>query len=374
METRVLKGLDKPVSLLGFGCMRFPTKLDGSINESLAEEMLMKAYNSGVNYFDTAYPYHDKQSEIFVGKVLDKIDRSSYFLTTKLPVWEVNSKEDAEEMFFNQLKRLNKEYLDNYLLHAMDESRFTKMKDLGVIDLVFELKKKGYIRNVGFSFHDSYDVFEKWIKAYPWDVCQIQFNYMDVENQAGVKGLKLAEELGIPVVVMEPVRGGSLAMIPDDLMDELKAFDKDASKASWALRFVASYDIVKVILSGMTEMSQVEDNLSTFQNYKRLSQEEMESINHLREALNSRVYNMCTGCRYCMPCPGGVNIPRSFHIWNEFGKYGNVGQAKWEWSATPDEEKPSNCLQCGMCEGVCPQKLSIRDDLIKVNELFESLR
>ncbi len=374
METRFFKGFDKPVSLLGFGCMRFPVTSDGKIDEKLAESMIVKAYEAGVNYFDTAYPYHDKESEVFVGKVLDKFDRDSYFLTTKLPVWEVNSREEAENMFFNQLKRLNKTYVDNYLLHAMDESRFTKMSELGVFDLLFELKEKGYIRNVGFSFHDSFEVFKKWITAAPWDVCQVQFNYMDVENQAGVKGVKLAEELGIPVIVMEPVRGGSLAMIPDDLMPELNAFNSEASKASWALRYVASFDAVKVILSGMSDMNQVEDNIKTFADYKKLTDGEAEAIARLREGLNARVFNKCTGCRYCMPCPGGVNIPRSFLMWNEYGKYGNKGQANWEWGATPESEKPSNCLQCGQCEAVCPQKISIREDLIKVNELFESLR
>lgn len=374
METRIVQGFDKPVSLLGFGCMRYPTNQDGTINEELAEKMLMKAYESGVNYFDTAYPYHDKQSELFTGKILDKLDRKTYYLATKLPVWEINSKEEAEKMFFNQLKRLNKDYVDVYLLHAMGEDKFTKMQELGVFDLLFELKEKGYIKNVGFSFHDGYPVFAKWIKAAPWDIVQIQFNYMDINEQAGEKGLLLAEELGIPVVIMEPIRGGSLAMMPDDLMSELNALDASRSKASWALRFVASYDACKVILSGMSDMSQVEDNLNTFINYKKLTDAEQTAISNLRSNLNSRVFNKCTGCRYCMPCPAGVDIPRSFGIWNEFGKYGNVGHTMWSWGDMGEGAHPANCVKCGMCEEACPQKISIREDLVKVTELVESLR
>lgn len=374
METRIVRGFEKPVSLLGFGCMRYPTNQDGSINEELAERMIMKAYNAGVNYFDTAYPYHDKQSELFTGRILDKLDRSTYYLATKLPVWEINSREEAEKMFFNQLKRLNKEYVDVYLLHAMGEDKFIKMQELGVFDLLFELKEKGYIKNVGFSFHDGYPVFEKWIKATPWDIVQIQFNYMDINEQAGEKGLLFAEELGIPVVVMEPIRGGSLAMIPDDLMNELDDIDSGRSKASWALRFVASYDNCKVILSGMSDMSQVDDNLNTFINYKKLTDDEQKAISNLRSNLNSRVFNKCTGCRYCMPCPAGVDIPRSFGIWNEFGKYGNEGHTKWAWGDMGESAHPVNCVKCGMCEEACPQKISIREDLVKVTELVESLR
>ncbi|MBR5039614.1 MAG: aldo/keto reductase [Clostridiales bacterium] len=373
MFTRTMNGFDKPVSVLGFGCMRFPTTEDGKIDKARARAMLLHAHKMGVNYYDTAYPYHGGESEIVVGEVLKEIPRDEYFLTTKLPVWEIKTREDAEAMFEKQLGKLQQDYLDLYLLHAMNEDRFQEMEDAGVIDFMFDLKKQGKIKNVGFSFHDDYPVFEKWIKKYPWDACQIQFNFMDIENQAGTKGLLLAESLGIPVIVMEPIRGGSLCMYPDDLLSELNQIRPGKSKASWALRFVASFENVKVILSGMSAEDQLEDNLDTFNRYEAMTEEELAAMGRLKEALDARVYNPCTGCRYCMPCPGGVNIPGSFRIWNEFGKYGNVGHSKWEWSNMSAEEKPENCMWCGACEEQCPQKINIREDLVKVTELLQSL-
>ena len=375
MFTREIKGFDKPVSLLGFGCMRFPTTEDGKIDRVRTTAMLNRAHEMGVNYYDTAYPYHSGESEIVVGEVLKTWPRESYFLTSKLPVWMVKTREDAERIFNEQLQKLQQDYLDLYLLHAMDESRFEEMEAAGVIDYVFELKEKGLIKNVGFSFHDEFATFEKWIGARPWDACQIQFNFMDTEMQAGVKGLKLAESLGVPVIVMEPIRGGSLALYPDTLLDDagLSKIRPNMSKAAWALRYVASFENVKVILSGMSTEDQLEDNLETFINYEAMSEEELAGIDRLQAALNARVFNRCTGCRYCMPCPGGVDIPRTFKIWNEFGKYDNKGQVNWEWSNFPDAEKPENCLQCGACEEQCPQKISIREDLIKAAETIKGV-
>ena len=378
MEKRIFEGLDKPVSLLGFGCMRFPTTTDSEgktvIDEARAEEMMTTAYNSGVNYFDTAYPYHNGESEPFTGKVLDKFPLDSYYLATKLPVWLIKTADEAEAMLHNQLKRLNKDYIDIYLLHALNEEKFQAMKDGGVIDRLFELKKQGLVRNVGFSFHDSYEVLKKWIDVAPWDVIQLQINYMDTEDGPGLRGLDLCKERNIPVVCMEPVRGGLLANIPEDMMTELNATEEGRSQASWALRFVAKYDIIKVILSGMTEEYQIEDNLKTFVDYKELTDEQMEAVLRVRDEMNKRVYNKCTGCRYCMPCPAGVDIPKMFHLWNEYGKYKNPGHTLWHYNnESKPEEFPDNCVQCGMCEEACPQKISIREDLVKALECFKNL-
>ena len=211
MEKRKMEKLGIETSLLGFGCMRFPKRADGEIDEEQAQKMLDRALEAGVNYIDTAYPYHDGKSEPFVGRALKKHDRSSYYLATKLPVWLVNSVEDAERIFAQQLERLQTDYIDFYLLHAMNKGMWDKMLKLGVVDFCQRLKDEGKIRYLGFSFHDSYEVFEEMIGAHDWDFCQIQLNYMDAEEQAGMKGYLLTEQKQIPLVIMEPVKGGSLA-------------------------------------------------------------------------------------------------------------------------------------------------------------------
>ncbi len=366
MEKRRLEKLGIDVSLLGFGCMRFPT-LDGKINEPEAEKMLDKAIAAGVNYIDTAYPYHNGESEPFVGRVLKKYDRSSLYLATKLPVWAVNSVDDAKRIFEEQLTRLQTDYIDFYLLHAMGKDKWDKMLQLGVVDYCKQLKAEGKIKYLGFSFHDSYEVFEEMINYMDWDFCQIQFNYMDEHEQAGIRGYQLAEEKQIPLVIMEPIKGGSLACYADDLTAKFRALDPEASTASYALRWVGTFPNVKVILSGMTTMEQVEDNLKTFENFKPLSEQEQTTIKEVVEILNSRVQSGCTGCRYCMPCPAGVNIPGNFRVWNTYHMYQNYNRVNWSWEKEiGDAGQAKNCIECGKCEKACPQKLSIREDLKKV--------
>lgn len=361
-------------SLLGYGCMRFPVMEDGkTVDEKKTEELLLKAYNSGVNYFDTAYPYHDGQSETVVGNILSKLDRSTYYLATKLPVWFVHSKEDAERLFKEQLSKLKTDYVDFYLLHAMNRDKYDEMKKLGVVDLMAEYKEKGLIKNYGFSFHDDYDAFEHIITDREWDFCQIQFNYVDKDTQATMKGYELAKKLNVPLVIMEPVKGGSLASIPDDVMEPMKKFGKDYSSAAWALAWVATFDNVKVILSGMTTMAQLDDNLKTFDSFSPLSDAEMDALEEVHKIIDSRVKNGCTGCRYCMPCPMGIDIPFNFAIWNNYHKFENKRDVQWRWETTPIEKKPYACVKCGKCESMCPQKISIRDDLAKVGAEMKEL-
>lgn len=375
MEKRKMEKLGIETSLLGFGCMRFPTLEDGSIDEEKTEKMLDEAYAAGINYFDTAYNYHGGKSEGMVGKALAKYDRSSYFLTTKLPVWLVEKKEDVYRIFEEQLERLQKDYVDFYLLHSLNKGSWEKVKELHMIEACEELRKQGKIKYLGFSFHDEYEVFEEIIKYHSWDFCQIQYNYMDTEEQAGDKGYALAEELGIPMVIMEPVRGGSLAGFSEDINEKFHAMNPEASIASYALRWVASHPNVKVVLSGMSTMEQTQDNLKTFGNFKPLTQEEEQGIQEIVKELRSRIQNGCTGCSYCMPCPAGVNIPKSFKAWNEyyvFGKYDAVG---FLWDVMiKDEAKPKNCIECGKCEDICPQHLSIREDLKNVQKELDEAR
>lgn len=367
MEKRKMSNLGIETSLLGFGCMRFPKNTDGSINEAEAERMLDKAIAEGVNYIDTAYPYHEGNSEIVVGKILKKYDRGSFYLATKLPVWLVKTIEDVDKYFEEQLSKLQTDYIDFYLLHAMGKERWDAMLKLGVVERLEELKAAGKIKYLGFSFHDSYEVFEEMINYRDWDFCQIQLNYMDAGEQAGLKGHDLAEKKGVPLVIMEPVKGGSLAAFSDEIMDKFKAIDPEASAASFALRWVGSLPNVKVILSGMTTMEQVEDNLKTFKEFKPLSEAEKQTVDEVRAILDSRVQNGCTGCRYCMPCPAGVDIPGCFSAWNTYHVYQNYYAVNWNWEVNIGEaHQAKNCVECGKCEQACPQKLSIREDLKKV--------
>ncbi|MCR5684374.1 MAG: aldo/keto reductase [Lachnospiraceae bacterium] len=363
-------GID--ASLLGFGCMRLPQK-DGRIDEARAEAMIDRAYAAGVNYFDTAYPYHDGKSEPFVGKALDKYDRSSYFLATKLPLWKINSLEDAKSTFNEQLERLHKDYIDFYLFHAFNRGHFERMKEYGVFDYLESEKAAGRIRYLGFSFHDSFDAFKEIIEYRKWDFCQIQYNYMDTGEQAGDKGVALAESLGVPLIIMEPVKGGSLATLPDEVTEGFRKARPESSAASWALRFVASRKAVKVVLSGMTTEEQLEDNLATFTDFEPLSEDEEKLVRDTAEAIRKRTFIGCTGCRYCMPCPSGVNIPRNFSLWNEYGMYNNAGSTKWHWNNLPDAEKGSSCVECGACEEACPQHLNIRESLKAVVKTMEGL-
>ena len=364
MEMRSFDKLGIKTSLLGFGCMRFPVDAQGKINEPEAERMIDRAIAAGVNYIDTAYPYHNGDSEPFVGKVLKKYDRGSFYLATKLPCWNVKTLEDVDRLFNEQLSRLQTEYIDFYLMHAMNGELFARMEKLGVVKRLEELKAEGRIRNLGFSFHDSYEAFERIITYRDWDFCQIQLNYMDTKDGPGMRGYELAEKLDIPLVIMEPIKGGSLACFAEDITEVFRTMDKDASIASFALRWVGSLPNVKVILSGMSAMDQVEDNLATFEKFRPLSEQEKETIESVVTLINSRVQNGCTGCRYCMPCPAGVDIPGNFSAWNTYHMYQNYNVVRWNWENQLGESRQAkNCIQCGKCEQACPQKLSIRQDL-----------
>jgi predicted aldo/keto reductase-like oxidoreductase len=374
MEYRKMEKLGISVSLLGFGCMRFPTQEDGTIDEPLAEKMMDTAFAGGVNYYDTAYVYHDGKSEAFTGRVLNKYDRSSYYLATKLPCWEVQSVADAERLLQEQLDRLDKKHIDFYLLHSLGKDSWKRMVDLGILELCDKWKAEGKIRYFGFSFHDDYPVFEEIITYRQWDFCQIQINYIDTEDQAGMKGYLLAEKLDVPVIVMEPIKGSSLANLPDDILKVFTTLRPDASAASWALRWTGSLQHAKVILSGMSTMDQVIENLKTFTFFKPITKEDSKAIEEVTGSIRALMKNGCTACKYCMPCPFGVDIPGNFHLWNEFGMFKNAGHMRWAWgNMIEDAQKAHNCTECGVCEDACPQRITIRSDLKKVQMELDAL-
>ncbi len=367
MEMRRFAKLGIDVSLLGFGCMRFPTRPDGKIDRELAQQMLDKAIESGVNYIDTAYPYHNGESELFVGEALKKYPRDSFYLATKLPCWFINDVSDVDKYFNEQLQKLQVDHFDFYLMHAMNRGSWEKMVKLGTVERLEELKAEGKIRFLGFSFHDDYEVFEQIIKYRDWDFCQIQLNYMDTDEQAGIKGYRLAEELGIPLTIMEPIKGGSLANFSDDIMEVFENARPGMSAASFALRYVATMPNILTVLSGMSTMEQVEDNLKTFTNFIPMDEKECQVIETVKNIMISRIQNGCTGCRYCMPCPFGVDIPGNFSVWNRYHMYQNYGVVAWQWEGMGrDGKQAKNCKECGKCEKACPQHLAIREDLKKV--------
>lgn len=364
MDKRSMGRNGEKVSLLGFGCMRFPLTKDGKIDETESQKMLDAAYAGGVNYYDTAWPYHEGTSEPFVGRAMKKYPRDSFYFATKFPCWEAKTLEDAKRIFELQLGRLQTDYIDFYMLHALDKGSWDRMLSLGIVDYFAGLLEEGRIRNYGFSFHDSYEAFEEIASYRAWDFLQIQYNYMDIDEQAGDKGYALAKKLGIPVIVMEPIKGGNLASFPNEITSLLTDVRPGVSTASWALRWVADHDQVRLILSGMSSMEQVTDNMKTFSPFLPLSPEDSTAIDKVREALRKRVNNGCTGCRYCMPCPYGVDIPANFSLWNLYGVFQSPGDVIWSWgTAMSENQKAKNCAKCGLCETACPQGIEIRRDL-----------
>ena len=378
MEYRIWNKKDIRTSLLSYGCMRFPTLPDGRIDEVRAEKLLNTARDAGINYFDTAYPYHGGESEPFVGRVIAKWPRESFYLATKLPLWNCKSLDDAKTIFEQQFQRLGVEYIDFYLLHSLHKARYDAAKEMGVVDWLWEQKAAGRIRNFGFSCHDNAAGLEHILRDQPWDFCQLQYNYLDTDDRAeeiaGDRGYQLTEELGIPLIIMEPIKGGTLATLPPDAEAPLKALRPQASAASWALRWVGSHKNVHIILSGMSAEDQLADNLATFEHFEPLTPEETAAVEKTAAILHSRIKIGCTGCRYCMPCPMGVDIPDNFSIWNKLSMFGQKDAIRKQWTVRfPDAEKASHCVRCGKCEGVCPQKLPIRTALAQLQAELDAL-
>ena len=371
MTKRNLAG--ESTSLLGFGCMRLPVGKDGKIDRPAAQKMVDEAMKSGINYYDTAYMYHNGESESFMGEALvARYPRDSFYLATKLPVMMIESAEQARSIFEEQLARLQTDHFDFYLLHALNRHTFReRVIPFGLIEMCEEWQRQGKIRHLGFSFHDDFDTFREIITYRKWDFCQIQYNYMDTENQAGRRGVDLAESLGVPLIVMEPIRGGSLVRFPDEIKADFSRLDPTRNLANWALSWVGTHVQVKVILSGMSTMTQLRDNLRTMSNFRPLSPTQMQGVADIVGHIRARVRNACTGCRYCMPCPAGVNIPRAFALSNEEAMHGHTATYKKRYLSADPSSLASACVSCRACVSKCPQHIPIPDDLVRVRDLFE---
>lgn len=364
---------------LGFGCMRLPVVNDDmeQIDDELFCKMIDTFMEQGFTYVDTAYPYHNQKSEGAVKRCLvERYPREKFYLADKMPVWNVKEYADYERLFNEQLERCGVEYFDFYLLHAMNKERVAETEKLGGYEFVQKMKAEGKIKHIGFSFHDTADVLDEILKNHPeMEFVQLQINYYDweSENVQSRRCYETAVKYGVPVIVMEPVKGGTLANLAPEAAEILRGLDADASYASFAVRYVASLDNVFMVLSGMSDYEQLVDNTSYMKEFVPLSETEQDGIAKVVEALAKLPTIACTKCRYCVDdCPQKINIPGLFQAYNNVVQFGdNAVTRKGYGHVIKDRGLASSCVKCGLCEGHCPQHLEIRKLLEKVAEVFE---
>lgn len=363
---------DKEVSLLGMGCMRLPLDSQGEVDVDASVAAIRKGIDEGINYVDTAYVYHNGFSERVLGMALRDGYREKVLIADKMSIWLAKTEEDLDRLFDKQLSRLGTDYIDIYILHNQNRKFFEKCKKLNIFSWLDQKKKEGKIRYTGFSFHDEYDVFEEIIKSYDWDMCQIQFNYIDENYQAGIRGLRLAGEMNIPVVIMEPLKGGRLASkLPPQIEPMWKEMSEDRKPVDWAFRWVADHPQVMTILSGMSSMDQMTENLELFKTITPgcLSDGDRNVLSKIADTFRSLVEYGCTECRYCMPCPQRIDIPKTIRLYNDLALYDNAAgvHTEYSWMAPYTASK---CVECKACESHCPQSLPVSSIMKKCVEKF----
>ncbi len=378
MHYRRFGKLDWNASMLGFGCMRLPTLDRLPISENIDEpetiRMIRTAIDRGVNYVDTAYPYHNGKSEVVLGKALKDGYREKVKLATKSPVWMLNQAEDFDRYLAEQMGRLDTEHIDFYLFHALTRARWDGVLKLGLLGRAEAARRDGRIGHIGFSFHDHREVFTDIVDGYDgWALCQVQYNYMDTENQAGTAGVKYAASKGLAVVVMEPLLGGRLANPPDPIRRIFDGFERKRTPADWALDWIWNQPEVSVVLSGMSAYGQMEQNVRAADAFRAgsWSAEDDKLIERVRQAYVERTPIPCTNCGYCLPCASGVNIPRNFELYNGAFIHEEPTSSRYLYARLMTEAERANaCTACGACEEKCPQGISIREWLPKVHAVL----
>ena len=379
MNYRPFGRLDWQSSALGFGCMRLPV-VEGNnevIDAPKAIEMIRSGIDAGINYVDTAYPYHGGKSEPLVGLALKDGYRQKVHLATKMPVWLVQTRSDFDKYLAEQLERLQTDHIDFYLLHALNKARWASLLQLDVASWIEKAIASGRIGHIGFSFHDDSPIFEQILADYDkWTFCQIQYNYMDIEEQAGVKGLKLAAEKGLAVVVMEPLMGGKLATPPEAVQSIFNQSEVKHSPVDWALQWLWDQAEVSVVLSGMSDLKQVQDNLeaASRSGLGLMTPAEHSLVDQAREKLRALIPIPCTKCRYCTPCPNGVDIPYNFEVFNKGAMMDMWASARFRYNQIPAGERASECIGCMDCEDKCPQKILISEWLPRVQAVLGDLK
>lgn len=368
MQYRRLGNTGVSLSALGFGTMRFPLKEDETVDEERTIAMLRMGFDAGINYIDTAYPYHGGQSETVVGKALLNGYREKVYLATKCPVWMIEKEEDFDRILDEQLVKLQTDRIDFYLLHALGKERFEeKVKKFHLVEQAVKAKAEGKIGWLGFSFHDSFEVFQEILEyTDEWDFCQIQYNYIDLEEQPGTKGLKLAAEKGLGVIVMEPLLGGKLAKLSEHVAENFK---KDKSPVEYAFDFLWDQPEVSLLLSGMSDEKQVEDNLAyaACSSVHMVTEAEREYYRKAKKIFDEMALVSCTKCRYCMPCPFGLDIPEIFAAYNMSASVGS-DEAKEAYEKL--KKKAADCRACKNCEKECPQHIDISGQMKAAAEYF----
>ena len=364
------------ISILGFGCMRFPRKL-GQVDAAETERQLMAAYEAGVNYFDTAYVYGC--SEALLGEILARNSiRDKVYIATKLPHYLVRKPEDIERIFAEQLARLRTDHIDYYLIHMLsDIGAWEKLCDFGILEWIAGKKASGAIGQIGFSYHGNSEMFCRLVDAYDWEFCQIQYNYMDEHSQAGRRGMNYANQRGLPVVIMEPLRGGKLVShLPDTAKQIFSRYPVKRTPAQWAFRWLWNQPEVTCVLSGMNTMDMVQDNIETASTVEvgELGEAEEAMLREVAAAINANMKVGCTGCGYCMPCPQNVDIPGTFAAYNRRFAEGRLwGLVDYGicTAMRKTSTAASNCVGCGKCEAHCPQQIPIRAALKDAADAFE---
>ena len=375
MLYRTFNKTGEDVSLLGMGTMRLPLAEDGTIDEATAIEMIRHSIDQGINYVDTAYMYHKGESEKVLGKALKDGYREKVLLADKMPVWLAKDEEKMKEIFETQFERLDVDCIDMYLVHNITAPVWKRVNKFNLLPYLEEQRAAGRIKHIGFSFHDDLSLFREVIDAYDWDFCQIQLNYMDKEFQAGVEGLKYAASKGIPVVIMEPLKGGKLT---DSIHASVKELWDNApvkrTPAEWGLRWVANHPEVLCILSGMSAPEQLAENLRIMDEAapNSLTEAELSIIDKASDEYNKLIQYSCTECRYCMPCPMKIDIPDNIGYYNEWFLYDKNPKVKADFfTFTIEGRRASACVECKACEEKCPQHLPIAEIMKKTADLFE---